>query len=111
MWKWKKKYHKPLKDYYAILGVPRGAPQKTIQQAFRKLAQACHPDRDTSADAKERFQELVEAYQVLKAPDKRDEFDARVIAEFCDSFIGSFSEDTGEKKKQPKPELYRILGK
>ncbi len=111
MWKRKKKHHTSLKDYYAILGVPSGAPQKTIQRAFRKLAQACHPDRDTSADAKDRFQELVEAYQVLKAPDKRDEFDARVIAEFCDSFVGSFSADTAETKKPPKPEFHRILKK
>ncbi len=111
MWKRKKKYHKPLKDYYAILGVPSGAPPRIIQQAFRKLAQACHPDRDTSADAKEKFQELVEAYQVLKAPEKRDEFDARVIAEFCDSFIGSFSADTADAKKPPKPEFHRMLGK
>jgi len=111
MWKWKNRSHKPLKDYYAILGVPPEATQKTIQQAFRKLAQACHPDRDTSADAKERFQELVEAYQVLKAPDKRGEFDARVIAEFCDSFIGNFSEDTAKPKKPPKPEFYRLLKK
>ncbi len=111
MWKRKKKYQKPLKDYYAILGVSHGASQKAIQQAFRKLAQASHPDRSTSSDAKERFQELVEAYSVLKAPEKRNQFDAQVISEFCSSFVGSFSEDTDKPKKKQKPEFYRILRK
>ncbi len=111
MWQRKKKNQKPLKDYYAILGVPQSASQKAIQQAFRKLAQDCHPDRSTSADAKERFQELVEAYQVLKAPGKRDQFDARIISEFCASFVGSFTEDMAEPKKKPKSEFHRILRK
>jgi len=111
MWKRKKNYQNPLKDYYAILGVSQGASQKAIQHAFRKLAQTCHPDRSTSAVAKERFQELVEAYQVLKAPEKRNQFDARVMSQFCSSFIGSLSEDPDKPKKKPKPEFYRILGK
>ncbi len=111
MWKRKKKPPKVLKDYYAILGVPHGASRKVIQQAFRKLAQEYHPDRSTSADAKERFQELVEAYQVLKAPDKRDQFDARIISEFCSSFVGSFTEEADEPKKKRKSEFHRILGK
>jgi len=111
MWKWKKKHRNPLKDYYAILGVSQGASQKVITVAFRKQALDCHPDRNSSPEAKARFQELVAAYQVLKSPDKRNQFDARIISEFCTSFAGSFSPEDKKKKKRPLPEIYRILRK
>jgi len=110
-WKQKKKQKAPLKDYYLILGVPQGASQKAITMAFRRKAQACHPDRNNSAEAKEMFQELVEAYQVLKSSDKRDQFDARIISEFCDSFVISLDEEESKPKKKSKTEFHRILGK
>ncbi len=111
MWK-RPKHHEPLKDYYAILGVSKGASQKAIQQAFRGLAQACHPDVNQSPDATNKFQELVEAYQALKAPEKRNQFDARIIGEFCKSYLGSFQQEEKEKpKEKPKPEFFRLLKK
>ncbi|MCP4044307.1 MAG: DnaJ domain-containing protein [Gammaproteobacteria bacterium] len=103
-----------MKDYYAVLGVQQSASQRAIQKAFRKLAQGCHPDINPSPEAKERFQELIEAYQALKVQDKRDEFDARVISEFCGSYLGSFEKTEKEKKKEkerPKTEFLRLLRK
>jgi curved DNA-binding protein CbpA len=32
------------KDYYAILGVSKNAPEKDIKSAYRKLARKWHPD-------------------------------------------------------------------
>jgi len=113
-WKKKKKPKAPLKDYYLILGVQQGASQKAITKAFRKKAQACHPDRNNSAEAKGEFQELVEAYTILKHTDKRNEFDARIISEFCDSFVFSLEdldEEKSKSKKKSKSEFHRILGK
>ncbi len=110
MWKMKKKYRDPLKDFYAILGVSQGASQKVIAQAFRKLALDCHPDRNDSPEAKAKFQELVGAYQVLKSPDKRNQFDARIISEFCTSFTGSFFSEDKTKGTQ-RLELYRLMRK
>ena len=63
-----KKNKKPLKDYYAILGVERNATLKEIRKAFRKQAQTLHPDRNHASDAQYRFQEVLEAYQVMKSP-------------------------------------------
>lgn len=64
------------KDYYKTLGVARGADEKEIKKAFRKLAQQYHPDKnpgDKSAEA--RFKEINEAYTVLSDPDKRAKYD------------------------------------
>jgi len=64
------------KNYYEILGVSRDASQKDIERAFRKLAKKYHPDAnpDDEAAAK-RFKEINEAYQVLRDPEKRKEYD------------------------------------
>jgi len=110
MWKWLKPRRKrELKDYYSLLDVSPGASQKQIQQAFRRSAPAYHPDANKNPGALEKFQELVEAYQALKAPTKRDDYDAQVIAEYCRSALGSFDFD---KKTTPRtPALLRILRK
>ena len=60
------------KDYYSILGVPKGADEAEVKKAYRKLAKQHHPDRnpgDKAAEAK--FKEISEAYEVLSDPEKR----------------------------------------
>ena len=64
------------KDYYATLGVQKGATEKEIKQAFRKLARKFHPDvnpGDKAAEAK--FKEINEANEVLSDPEKRRKYD------------------------------------
>jgi molecular chaperone DnaJ len=63
------------RDYYDILGVPRGAGDEDVKRAFRKLAQQWHPDVNTSAEADLRFKEINEAYQVLSDPQRRQAYD------------------------------------
>lgn len=63
------------RDYYDILGVPRGAADAEIKRAFRKLAQQWHPDVNTDPSAQERFKEINEAYQVLGDAQKRAQYD------------------------------------
>lgn len=53
------------KDYFAVLGVPLEACDKTIKAAYRKMARRFHPDVCVQHDAKSRFQEVAEAYEVL----------------------------------------------
>ena len=64
------------KDYYAILGVPRGATEEEIKKAFRRLARQHHPDvaKDKRV-AEERFKEINEAYEVLGDPENRRKYD------------------------------------
>lgn len=64
------------KDYYSILGVAKGASDKDIKKAFRKLAQQYHPDRNAGdAAAEDRFKEINEAYDVLGDTETRKEYD------------------------------------
>jgi curved DNA-binding protein len=65
------------KDYYATLGVPRGAPPAEIKKAFRRLARKHHPDVNKGEAAAEgRFKEVNEANEVLGDPEKRKAYDA-----------------------------------
>lgn len=64
-----------MSDFYATLGIPRDASDADIKKAYRKLAMEYHPDRNGAADAEARFKEIVEAYEVLKDPDKRARYD------------------------------------
>lgn len=63
-------------DYYAVLGVPKGASAKDIKKAYRSLAQKFHPDKNPGdSDAELRFKELNEAYDVLGDAEMRKEYD------------------------------------
>jgi curved DNA-binding protein len=65
------------KDYYQILGVPRGASDAELKKAYRKLAMQYHPDRNPGKEewANDKFKEINEAYGVLGDPNKRKQFD------------------------------------
>jgi curved DNA-binding protein len=63
------------KDYYAALGVDKNASADDIKKAYRKLARKYHPDVSKEKDAKEKFQEVSEAYEALKDPEKRKAYD------------------------------------
>ena len=62
-------------DYYSELGVPRGADDKQIKLAYRRLARRFHPDVNTGdANAESRFKRVNEAYQVLSDSKKRRDY-------------------------------------
>jgi molecular chaperone DnaJ len=64
------------KDYYEILGVERGASEKEITAAYRRLAKKHHPDNNPGdAAAEARFKEISEANAVLSDPEQRRQYD------------------------------------
>ena len=63
-------------DPYQTLGVARGASEKEIKSAYRKLAKELHPDKNTdNPKATERFSAVTSAYDFLCDADKRARFD------------------------------------
>ena len=64
------------RDLYEILGVARGASQDEIRKAYLKLAHKYHPDK-TGGDkaAEDKLKEINGAYDVLKNPEKRAQYD------------------------------------
>lgn len=64
------------RDYYEVLGVPKGAQLDDIKKAYRKLAVKYHPDKNPNdPEAEERFKEAAEAYGVLSDDEKRQRYD------------------------------------
>lgn len=63
-------------DPYSTLGVPRGASEKDIKSAYRKLAKELHPDTNKdNPKAAERFSDVTRAYDLLSDKAKRAQFD------------------------------------
>ncbi len=64
------------KDYYKTLELSRGASQADIQKAYRDLARKYHPDLNPDdSRAKENFQQVQRAFEVLNDPEKRELYD------------------------------------
>ena len=78
------------KDYYAVLGLEKGASDDEIKKAFRKLAIKYHPDKNQgNKEAEEKFKDINEAYQVLSDPEKKARYDQYGTADFDGSGFGS----------------------
>ncbi len=64
-------------NYYNVLGVNKGAKGDEIKKAYKQLARKWHPDKnpDNQTEAKDKFQQITQAYEVLSDSEKRDIYD------------------------------------
>jgi len=105
------------KDLYEILGVPRNASQEEIRRAYLKLAHKYHPDKTGGdKDAEEKLKEINAAYDVLKNPEKRAQYDRYGTVDgqpfdmggFTGGFRG-FTEGFGEGFESPFDDLFDMV--
>jgi curved DNA-binding protein len=92
------------RDFYEVLGVPRGATAEEIQRAYRKLARTYHPDVNKEAGAEDRFKEVSEAYDVLSDPDTRRRYDDygpsfRQVPEGVDPETWRYAQQQGGRRR------------
>jgi DnaJ-class molecular chaperone len=67
-------------DYYKILGVTKDSNQIQIRKAFRKLALQYHPDKNkNSEESKQKFMEIVKAYEILSDEKSRERYDSDTV--------------------------------
>ncbi|MGE3773381.1 MAG: DnaJ domain-containing protein, partial [Gammaproteobacteria bacterium] len=85
-------------DYYKVLGVAPEATAEDIKKAYRRLARKYHPDVSKEANAEARFKEVGEAYEVLKDPEKRAEYDQ--LRRFGGGDGGEFRPPPGWQRRQ-----------
>jgi len=90
--------------YYATLGVSYDASAGEIKRGFRQKAKYYHPDRSKSKQATEIFQQISEAYQVLRDPLQRAEYDALSIV------APDYEEESDQETEPLKPVACSICG-
>jgi DnaJ-class molecular chaperone len=67
-------------DYYKILGVTKDSNQIQIRKAFRQLALQYHPDKNkNSEESKQKFMEIVKAYEILSDERARERYDSNTV--------------------------------
>ncbi len=110
------------RDYYEILGVSRDASDDEIKHAYRKLALKYHPDHNpNNPEAEQKFKEAAEAYDVLRNPERRANYDRfgtadpgmggssfnsaeDIFAQFGDVFGDLFGFGGGSRSRGPRPQ-------
>merc|ERR1719271_1463763 len=63
------------KDLYGILGVDEDAEEGEIKKMYRKLSKDLHPDKNPSAEARQKFNDVRDAYEILSNPETKILFD------------------------------------
>ncbi len=62
-------------SHYDVLQIKKNASNEEIKKSFRNLALKYHPDKNKSADSKEKFLRIVEAYEILSDENSRKKYD------------------------------------
>lgn len=103
------------RSLYDVLGVAPDATQAQIRRAFQEKSRRIHPDKNRNdPKATEKFQELSEAYDILKDPDRRRQYDMTGsgdgLAGIFSSFFGPFGFDTfAVRPRRKTPAIEHIL--
>lgn len=72
---WKHLFGKVILNRYKVLQVDPQAEREVIEAAYKRLASKYHPDVNNSESANERMTQLNAAYEILRDPDRRQQYD------------------------------------
>ena len=99
-------------DLYELLGVPRDSTQDQIRKAYLKLAHKYHPDK-TGGDkeAEDKLKLINGAYDILKSPDKRAQYDRFGSTDAQGGFggAGGFGGGGGQGFEAPFEDFFDML--
>jgi len=100
-------------NYYEILGVQKNSTPEEIKNAFRKLAKKYHPDVNSEPSANEKFKKIYMAYEILKDPMKRSEYDSIFESHYkneSNKYEEDFFNDTNSWIKQAQINFEKYIG-
>ncbi len=84
-------YNRDVLGYYRIIGITPDTDENLAKQKYRERAKAWHPDHNSSDEAKENFQKLSVAYDIISNDDKRLTYDLLCSAYTSSNFPPMFS--------------------
>jgi molecular chaperone DnaJ len=94
-----------IKNYYKILAISSNSSQQEIKTAYRNGAKFWHPDKNDSLNAKEKFIEIQEAYEILIDPNKRKVYDNLLNSRYKNEYNkGQYQSDESNRKSNKKSE-------
>ncbi|KAF2741794.1 DnaJ-domain-containing protein [Sporormia fimetaria CBS 119925] len=108
----RRKYYaqQPLMDPWKVLELKRDATDAEIKKAYHKLAMKRHPDTPLNRDnqgAKEKFQELVEAYGYIQTAEDREKFKKKEIEKRMAADGAAARNQRGAQYAPPPPRYNR----
>ena len=96
-------------DYYEILGLNREASDSAIKKAYRELSFKWHPDRNSSPEATLKIQQINEAYETLKDPQKKRQYDMGPQNPLENMFGDLFRRDPFVRQMNPHIQIFEMM--
>ncbi|MFV0291150.1 MAG: DnaJ domain-containing protein [Mangrovibacterium sp.] len=100
-----------MKDYYKILELEFGADILAVKKAYRRLALKYHPDKNSEPNASQKFIEITEAYEALRDPLKKSEYDNLYQSYFRTKSQEQYSEQKYKQTYQSKQQEWAEYGR
>jgi len=96
-------------DYYEILGLNREASDSAIKKAYREHSFKWHPDRNSSPEATIKIQQINEAYETLRDPQKKRQYDMGPQNPLENMFGDLFRRDPFVRQMNPHIQIFEMM--
>ena len=100
-----------MEDYYKILGISRDADKRMIKKAFNSLSKKHHPDKKENKEDESHYTEIINAYETLKDPEKKSEYDQKLLYGENDDSYNLFHGSDSRRSQYSQNSEYNFYGK